>query len=287
MVERFSRFPSALAERSRPARFGDVPVLLAHPDWSAPAPTVIWMHGRTVSKEIDPGRYLRWIRAGIAACAIDLPGHGERLDAPRQGKAGTIGVIAQMVREIDRIVESLAAPEHAGLFDLDRLAIGGMSAGGMAALRRLCDPHPFIAAAVEGTTGCLEDLYLPTPGPTPDETPPDQTLPDDATDHRAQSTAPREAIRAVDAAAHIATWRPIPLLMLHSETDRVIPFALAQRFARLARTRSYQAGADPALVQLRSWPETGAPDEHAGFGRVAAEAKTAQVEFFQRTLRVG
>jgi len=34
------------------------------------------MHGRTANKELDPGRYLRLIRAGIAVCAIDLPGHG-------------------------------------------------------------------------------------------------------------------------------------------------------------------------------------------------------------------
>ena len=29
-----------------------------------PRPTIIWIHGRTVSKELDPGRYLRWLRAG-------------------------------------------------------------------------------------------------------------------------------------------------------------------------------------------------------------------------------
>jgi len=77
-IERFSRLPSSLASRAKSVRFGDVPALLAHPDWETPAPVVLWMHGRTVSKELDPGRYLRWVRAGIAACAVDLPGHGER-----------------------------------------------------------------------------------------------------------------------------------------------------------------------------------------------------------------
>lgn len=59
MDDRFARFPSDLAWRTRAARLGPsrVPALLAHPDWTTPAPVVIWMHGRTVSKELDPGRY--------------------------------------------------------------------------------------------------------------------------------------------------------------------------------------------------------------------------------------
>src|SRR5690349_9852731 len=99
-MSRFSQFPSHLAQRSRTYRFGDVPVLLAHPDWLTPAPTVLWLHGRTATKELDPGRYLRWVRAGIAACAIDLPGHGERSDAKLQTSDATPGVTSTAVGEI-------------------------------------------------------------------------------------------------------------------------------------------------------------------------------------------
>ena len=60
-----------------------VPAMLSHPDWRTPRPTVLWMHGRTVSKEIDNGRFLRFVRAGIASVSLDLPGHGERLDASK------------------------------------------------------------------------------------------------------------------------------------------------------------------------------------------------------------
>ena len=88
---RFAQFPSYLAERSRTYKFGEIPVLLAHPDWDRPAPVVLWMHGRTANKELDPGRYLRWIRAGFAACALDLPGHGERAAPELQASERTAG----------------------------------------------------------------------------------------------------------------------------------------------------------------------------------------------------
>lgn len=258
--DRFARFPAALAAQSRSARFGDVPVLLAHPDWSTPAPVVLWMHGRTVSKELDPGRYLRWIRAGIAACAIDLPGHGERFEASLQGLEAGPRLLGQMVREIDGIVEHLADPRYGGLFDLDRMGIGGMSAGGMAALRRLCDPHTFLCAAVEGTTGALA-LRRQAAG--------DPVMPE---------------LEALDPIRHLVHWRPIPILFLHSEADRIVPFSSVQTFITALREHYVRQGADPAMIEVATWPETGAPDEHLGFGRFSNDAKNRQTEFYKRLL---
>jgi hypothetical protein len=92
----FGQLPSSLAAMSRTVRLagGHVPALLVHPHLDAttgraarPAPILVWMHGRTVTKELDPGRYLRLARAGIASCALDLPGHGERFDAALQDPA--------------------------------------------------------------------------------------------------------------------------------------------------------------------------------------------------------
>src|SRR5205823_7492008 len=108
MQGRFTQFPTYLAERARTYKFGDIPVLLAHPDWETAAPTVLWLHGRTANKELDPGRYLRWIRAGIAACAIDLPGHGERYDAEFQHPRRTLDVLEALQDEIDRVAGALA-----------------------------------------------------------------------------------------------------------------------------------------------------------------------------------
>ncbi|MBX3357360.1 MAG: prolyl oligopeptidase family serine peptidase [Phycisphaeraceae bacterium] len=274
MIDRFARFPADLARRARHAHLaGHIPALLAHPDWSTPAPTVIWLHGRTVNKELDPGRYLRWIRAGIAACAIDLPGHGERADPDQQQPDHTLDVLGQTVAEIDAVIEALADPSHAGVFDLDRLAIGGMSMGGMATLRRLCEPHPFACAAVECTTGDLHSLYF---GPRADGETPWPVRHDPA------------RVEQVDPMAHIDDspgWSPIPLLALHSEADRVVPFNSQRRFISALADRYRRIGADPSVIRLVSWPQTGAPEEHSGFGRVANEAKNVQTEFLVEHLR--
>jgi uncharacterized protein len=264
VIERFARFPAALASQVRSHRFGEVPALLAHPDWEHPTPTVIWLHGRTVSKELDPGRYLRWIRAGIAACAIDLPNHGERADPARQGPDQTLAILEQVIGEIAQVSHALGDPEWNGAFDVDRLGIGGMSAGGMAVLRRLCDPHRFRCASVEATTGDLAGLYHPTSGrPWP-------------VAHPAARVAP------LDPMQNLERWRTIPLLIAHSESDRLIPFETMARFLSALREHYGRAGADPAQIELRSWQETGAPDEHMGFGRFSNDAKNAQTSFFQR-----
>ncbi len=267
MTERFARFPAYLAERAKSVRLaGEIPALLAHPDWDRPAPAVIWLHGRTVNKELDPGRYLRWIRAGIAACAIDLHGHGERAEEDLQQPARTLDVLAQTVAEIDGIVAALGEPPLQGKFDLDRLGIGGMSAGGMAALRRLCDPHPFRCAAVEATTGNLAALYHPDSGrPWP-------------------VSHPAEKIRPLDPMQNLEHWRPIPVLAVHSETDRVVPFPGMREFIGALNSTYSARGADPAMIELVTWPETGAMAEHMGFGKYSNDAKNAQTEFLQRHL---
>jgi alpha-beta hydrolase superfamily lysophospholipase len=272
-VSRFTQFPTYLAQRSRTYKFGDIPVLLAHPDWKSAAPTVLWMHGRTANKELDPGRFLRWIRAGLAACSIDLPGHGERSSPDLQTGRHSPAVIAQAVSEVDVVIEALAAPEFAGAFDLSRTAIGGMSLGGMVALRRLCDPHEFKAAAVEATTGWLTALYFP-----------DHAPPSAADGEPALPRHDREKVRQADPMQHLETWRPIPLLTLHSEADRLIPVATMRAFIERLRQHYEDRGADPSLIQFNTWPQTGAPDEHIGFGRVSNDAKNMQTDFLKRWL---
>ncbi len=266
MIDRFAQFPRSLAEKARSRRVGDIPVLLAHPDWTTPAPTAIWLHGRTASKELDPGRYLRWIRAGIAACAIDLPGHGERADPATQQPARTLDVLAQTLREIDRVVEFLADPSLGGVFDLDRLALGGMSAGGMAALRRLCDPHPFLGACVEATCGWLGALY-------------DPSLIGAAGSHRWSYRHAPEDIQPLDPYTHLDGFVPLPLLVVHSKADAVIPWETQRRFLEGLGARYEHAGASRDLIQVLTWPETGATEEHMGFGRFSNDAKNAQTRF--------
>ena len=293
MLDRFAQLPASLRERSRTVRLrggplGEIPALLCHPDWVSSAPTMIWMHGRTANKELDSGRYIRWLKHGIAAVAIDLPGHGERVGSwvpPRSAWRSedttrsavvpntdatpeTLAVLAQMIGEIDHVVEAIADPVWQGVFDLDRLGIGGMSLGGMAALRRLCapPPHEFKCAAVECTTGDLWSLYRPE-GPRP-----------------WGQTFGEEEVGPLDALRHLAGFTPLPVLALHGEQDRIVPWEIQRGFLERLRGRYVEVGADPAMVQWKTWANTGAPEEHSGFGRFGNEAKNAQVEFLMETL---
>jgi dienelactone hydrolase len=262
MEDRLARLPRSLADRTVFETLGDgVPALIALPEGDKPVPFVLWMHGRTVNKELDSGRYLRWIRAGIGAVAVDLPGHGERSEPGAHDAERTPSVVSRMVGEIDAVMRSIR--ERHPRLDTSRAAIGGMSAGGMATLRRLCDPHPFLVAAVEGTTGDLQALYFPREG------------------HRVNwpVSHDRASVDEIDTASHLDGFRPIPLLALHNEGDELVPFEVQRGFLDRLKARYAQAGADPGLIRLHTFKDTGAPGEHAGFGRHAAEAKNLQVEF--------
>ena len=265
MIERFAQLPSALKDASRFVRLGPagVPALLAHPDWSTPAPVVLWMHGRTVDKTLDPGRYLRWIRAGMAACAVDLPGHGERLDESMRGPDTTLFVVDQMVDEIDGVVAALDEPAWNGVFDTTRTGIGGMSAGGMATLRRCCAAHAFRAITVEASVGDFSVMPY-------------------------RDRFPTDLIDRLDPIRHLDGWRCAPFLALHSERDEWAPVGGMKHFVAAVRQRCKKTGETPVpldeLIRLVTWPETGAPNEHAGFGRVANDAKNLQLEFLQRWL---
>ncbi|MGA1392385.1 MAG: hypothetical protein ACO38W_04430, partial [Phycisphaerales bacterium] len=58
-----AKLPASLAARTRDVRLvGDsVPALLVDPvrNGDGPPPALLWMHGRTVARFLDPGRYLR------------------------------------------------------------------------------------------------------------------------------------------------------------------------------------------------------------------------------------
>jgi alpha-beta hydrolase superfamily lysophospholipase len=277
MTDLFDQLPTALRSAGRLARLGgSIPALLAHPDWTTPTGTMIWLHGRTAYKELDPGRYLRWLRAGLAVCAIDLPGHGERFEAALQTPQRTLDMLNLARGEIDRVIEALAGDEFGGVFDLDRMGIGGMSAGGMVTLRRLCEGHDFRCAAVEGTTGWLEALYFPQRAGLGE-----RAL------HRWSFEPPIERVAELDPMAHLSTLEPLPLLWLHSEADEVVPIAGMRGFVdRLAK--HYESRGKPrAWIEGRTWPTTGAPEEHVGFGQVSNEAKNVQTEFLVRYLGRG
>lgn len=253
----FGQLHSALQRTARSLRLGDnVPVMLVVPeDSEAPVPLLIWMHGRTADKELDTGRYLRLMRRGIAACSIDLPGHGERFEDLLHEPAAVLAMVEQMVEELDDIVEDL---RRLGEFDPDRIAIGGISAGGIAALVRCCSTHPFTAISLEATTGNLE--------------------------HRASATfADPDRLRRLDPISNLDEWREIPVLALHNQLDEWIDVEGQRTFIDTLRGR-YE---HPEKVLFHVYEEpTGAPFEHAGFGRFSADSKARQVAFLQNAFGI-
>ncbi len=262
MPQPIGQFPRSLLRHSRWTRVGDVPCVCIHPSieggaadsaWPAsPAPTLLWLHGRTVNKELDPGRYQRHLAAGIATIAIDLPGHGERAIDSMQGPGSLADLIEQCLPELDAVADWA---EHAGLARPGAWAIGGMSAGGMVAACRLCLPHRFGALVMESSTGDLLSL----PG-------------------AADRGGPRLA--ALNPIDRLDRWRSVPVLALHSELDCVVPVGGVRRFVEALKRRAI----DPSAITLHTWPSTGAPDEHAGVGRMAPEAKSMGTAFLQRVL---
>ncbi len=256
---RIAHFPTSLRERSTLRRLGPgVPALLVEPERApdvARAPTILWLHGRTVSKEIDTARYTRLMRAGLGVCALDLPGHGERQAAALQASDALPDLLAQALAELDPVLDDLRAVPWV---DPERLAIGGVSAGGMVTLRRLGDPHPFRCAAVEATAG------------------------DFARANQGRFEAAR--LRGLDPISRLAVWRPVPLLAMHSEADELVPVAAIRSFVEALRARHASVGASPDDVRLVTWPRTGAPQEHLGFGKLAGEARQHLVSFLVERL---
>jgi pimeloyl-ACP methyl ester carboxylesterase len=235
---------------------GDIPTLLVRQD-DQPRPFILWLHGRTADKELDSGRYLRYVRRGINVCAIDLPGHGERFVSTLQDPQQIIAVIQQVVGEIDELLERL---EDVGGFNLNKVAIGGMSAGGIASTLRLLRSHPFKAVVLEASMGSWGEKR----------------------DHPMFSGLSEEQFNALNPVENLDTWSDIPLLAFHNRHDQWIPYTAQSAFIHALKHR-YD---DPDLIELVSFDHTGATHEHMGFGRQSAFVKEVQVEFVARHLRV-
>ncbi len=253
-----SSLPQSLQALCEHVRLGpDVPCLVVRPEGEPlggpdrPVPFLFWMHGRTANKELDPGRYLRLARAGIGSCAIDLPGHGERGSEAGMRPEAVLDNIEQAALEIDDVVNALGRRG----FDLDRMAIGGMSMGGMVTLVRLCRPHRFRAAILEATSGHWR------------------------MQHQRQFFDHESADR-LDPIQHLDRWREIPLLAVHSRGDEWVDFEGQSVFIDELRRRATH----PEDIELMALDETGAPHEHLGFGRRTNDVKNRELDFLRRHL---
>ena len=254
-----SELPSSIRDTATWMRLADqrVPAMIvrAGDEDERPRPLLLWLHGRTVNKELDPGRPIRLTRNGISYCSIDLPGHGERYDQEFQKPDMVPEIIRQVMDEIDPVIDELV---QMGIADRERLAIGGMSAGGMATLARLARPHGFHCATVEATCGKWE-----------------------AMGHR--GVVDESLMTTWDPMSNLDSWRSIPLLAIHARYDAWIPSDSQAEFIEAVRRRS----SPQHDVRMHVFDRTGAPFEHVGFGKYSTVAKNMQSEFLQRWLLKG
>jgi pimeloyl-ACP methyl ester carboxylesterase len=256
MASRFDTLPMRLRAVSVEKHIGDIPTLLVRQD-DQPRPFIIWLHGRTADKELDPGRYLRYVRRGINVCAVDLPGHGQRFVSELQEPQRILEVIQAMVGELDGLLEGL---ESIGGFDMNKAAIGGMSAGGIASTLRLLRSHPFKAVVLEASMGSWGVKR----------------------DHPMFYGLSEEQFDSLNPVENLDGWSNIPLVAFHNRHDQWIPYTAQSIFIHALQDR-YD---DPNLIELVSFDHTGATHEHMGFGRQSAFVKEVQVEFVARHLRV-
>ncbi|MBC8522742.1 prolyl oligopeptidase family serine peptidase [PVC group bacterium] len=256
MSTRLDQLPGRLRKMTTFERFSEVPALLVRKD-DVPRPFLLWIHGRTANKELDPGRYLRYVRRGINICAVDLPGHGERFVKEMQDPEAAFEVVQQMSAEVDGVISSL---DEFTSFDLNHAAIGGMSAGGMATILRLVKPHSFKGAILEATMGQWRTQRR----------------------RKMFNRLSDEQFTALNPADHLQDWAEIPILVFHSRHDEWVPYNAQEEFI----SRLKQKYSDSDQIEFVAFDHTGAPKEHMGFGRQSAFVKEIQVEFLARALRV-
>jgi dienelactone hydrolase len=254
MNTRFDSLPSRLKEVSTEVELAGVPCLLVRKD-EKPRPFLFWMHGRTVDKELDSGRYLRSVRRGINVCAVDLPDHGQRFNKRQQHKENILDSAKRMSSEIDPVLDELG---RIGGFDLDRAGIGGISAGGLITVYHLLKPHNFKAVVLEASGGAWQHLHT-----------------SDLLSHLSN-----DQLEQINPMNHLEDWRDVPVIAFHSKHDARVPFATSSDFIDAIKEQS----PNPQNIELVSFEYTGAPEEHVGFGRESAFVKEVQVDFLARHL---
>lgn len=163
-----------------------------------------------------------------------------------QDGSRTAEVVEQAAAEVDGIL----ADASASGFDPTRAVLGGLSAGGMAAVLRGCSHHPFRGFLLEATTGDWSTLCN-------------------------RVGFPAVTVERLNPLTHLLGWRDCPVLALHATLDAWIPVEGQRRFIAALQKKS----AHPASIEMHEYARTDAPHEHMGFGWMASDAKSRGTRF--------
>lgn len=227
--------------------------------YNASLPTIFFYHGFLSSKEIYSYFGYTLAKAGFRVILPDALLHGARADGDEQKRLSSFWRILQTnVDELETLKETFVAR---GLANPERLAVGGVSMGGMTTLASLVRfPWVKVAACLMGSGyfSTLSETLYPT--------------------YRLEDAEQRDAFRlhhapllSWDVSDKVAQVAHRPLFIWHGEQDDVVPFADSLRL----REEITASGHAPNLTFVA---EPGATH------KVSVYALNETVSFFERQL---
>lgn len=215
-------------------------------------PTVLFYHGFASSKLVYSYFAVALAQAGIRVVMPDAPMHGARFDGDTAARLEQFwSILKTSIDEHPRLRQAL---EEQQLIADGRLAVGGASMGGMAALgimARHPEPHCVACLMGAGDFSTLANTLFPP--------------------HKKQAAEIFARLGEYDASARLERLGDRPLLLWHGEEDDVVP---ATETLRLQQAL-VQRGLDKQLTCL--W-EAGV--KH----RITPGALDATVQFFAQHL---
>lgn len=227
--------------------------------YSGLLPTIFFYHGFLSSKEIYSYFGYALAKAGFRVILPDAPLHGARAGGDEVKRLASFWRILQNnVDELEALKDAFVAR---GLADPQRLAVGGVSMGGMTTLASLVRfPWVKVAACLMGSGyfSALSDTLYPA--------------------YRQDDPAQRDAFRqhhapllSWDISDKVAQIAHRPLFIWHGEQDDVVPFADSLRL----RQEIIASGNASNLTFVA---------EPAASHKVSVYALNQTVAFFERQL---
>ena len=229
----------------------DIPALLYRTDETPDdSPLVVVLHGLTSRKERHLDLCLRLADAGFRVCAPDARSHGDRRTeelTTLSGDRTTTAFQAAFVRTVSGTVEDIMT--LAGYFGAARYGVIGHSMGGYIVLQAaLADPR---VAAVVCISGVLDFSGIPASLLSPEVS---------------------SLLALADVHSRAAELAERPVLLLHGETDEVVPVIGARRLREILPSATFVEYPGIGHEFLTEMAEESVAFMHRNLGRTGERA---------------